>query len=95
MKISSSERIEESHENLHQAASDTRLRAAPQRAVDRTARWGEATGAAIINVVVQQLLNMLEVSVCIVTIDSMGCQKNIAKTIVKCGADYALSVKKN
>ena len=44
---------------------------------------------------IPQLLNMLEVSGCVVTIDAMGCQKKIAKTIVKRGADYALSVKKN
>ena len=38
---------------------------------------------------------MLEVSGCIVTIDAMGCQKEIATTIIESGADYALSVKKN
>lgn len=44
---------------------------------------------------IPKLLNMLEVSGCIVTIDAMGCQKEIAKTIAKGGADYVLSVKKN
>ena len=41
------------------------------------------------------LLSMLEVSGCIGTIDAMGCQKEIATTIIESGADYALSVKKN
>ena len=44
---------------------------------------------------IPKLLNMLEVSGCIVTIDAMGCQKEIAATIIENGADYALSVKKN
>ena len=44
---------------------------------------------------IPRLLNMLEVSGCIITIDAMGCQKKIAKTIIRGGADYALSVKKN
>jgi len=44
---------------------------------------------------IPRLLNMLEVSGCIVTIDAMGCQKEIATTIIDSGADYVLSVKKN
>ena len=44
---------------------------------------------------IPQLLSMLEVSGCIVTIDAMGCQKEIAATIVERGADYVLSAKKN
>ena len=38
---------------------------------------------------------MLELSGCIVTIDAMGCQKEIARTITESGADYALSLKRN
>ena len=38
---------------------------------------------------------MLELSGCIVAIDAMGCQKEIAQTIVKGGADYLLAVKEN
>jgi len=41
------------------------------------------------------LLDMLEVSGCIVTIDAMGCQTDIATKIVEKGADYVLSVKGN
>ena len=38
---------------------------------------------------------MLEVAGCIVTIDAIGCQKGIAKTITEQGGDYVLAVKKN
>ena len=44
---------------------------------------------------IPQLLEMLELSGCIVTIDAMGCQKNIAQGIVDRGADYLLAVKEN
>lgn len=44
---------------------------------------------------IPELLKVLEVSGCIVTIDAMGCQKEIAKTIVDQGADYLLALKKN
>jgi len=41
------------------------------------------------------LLDMLTLSGCIVTIDAMGCQKDIARKIIKKEADYALALKKN
>ena len=44
---------------------------------------------------IPRLLRMLEVSGCIVTIDAMGCQKEIAAKVVESGADYILSVKNN
>ena len=44
---------------------------------------------------IPKLLRMLELSGCIVTIDAMGCQKEIAGTIAECGADYALALKRN
>lgn len=44
---------------------------------------------------IPQLLCLLDVKGCIVTIDAMGCQKNIASKIVKQGADYILAVKSN
>ncbi|MFV0375850.1 MAG: ISAs1 family transposase, partial [Mangrovibacterium sp.] len=44
---------------------------------------------------IPQLLSLLEVKGCIVTIDAMGCQKSIASKIVKQGADYILAVKGN
>jgi predicted transposase YbfD/YdcC len=44
---------------------------------------------------IPQLLKVLEVSGCIITIDAMGCQKQIAKLIVERGADYVLALKDN
>jgi len=44
---------------------------------------------------IPELLKILAISGCIVTIDAMGTQTNIAKTIVNAGADYVLSVKEN
>lgn len=45
---------------------------------------------------IPQLLDMLEISGCIVTIDAMGCQKKIAKKVVKeKEADYVLALKGN
>jgi predicted transposase YbfD/YdcC len=44
---------------------------------------------------IPQLLRLLELSGCIVTIDAMGCQKEIAQQIVEGGADYVLAVKAN
>ena len=44
---------------------------------------------------IPQLLKMLDVSGCIVTIDAMGCQKKIAQQILSGEADYVLAVKEN
>jgi len=44
---------------------------------------------------VPQLLRVLELSGCIVTIDAIGCQKNIAKEIIEADADYVLALKGN
>jgi len=44
---------------------------------------------------VPELLRVLELSGCIVTIDAMGCQKKIAKEIVESDADYVLALKGN
>jgi predicted transposase YbfD/YdcC len=41
------------------------------------------------------LLDLLELSGCIVTIDAIGCQKEIASRIVDQGADYVLALKSN
>ena len=42
-----------------------------------------------------QLLALLDLRKKIVTIDAMGCQKEIAETIVEAGGDYVLAVKDN
>ena len=44
---------------------------------------------------IPKLLHMLDLTGCIVTIDAMGCQKEIAREIVEVQADYLLAVKKN
>ena len=44
---------------------------------------------------IPELLKILAISGCIVTIDAIGTQTQIAKTIVEAEADYVLSVKEN
>jgi predicted transposase YbfD/YdcC len=44
---------------------------------------------------IPKLLKMLEIAGAIVTIDAMGCQKEIARTVRGEGADYLLSLKAN
>jgi predicted transposase YbfD/YdcC len=57
-----------------------------QRATDR--KSNEITA-------IPRLLKTLQINGCIITIDAMGCQKEIAKTILEQGADYVLAVKDN
>src|SRR6187549_3186966 len=42
---------------------------------------------------VPELLRVLELAGCIVTLDAMGCQKTIAKEIIESDADYVLALK--
>jgi predicted transposase YbfD/YdcC len=44
---------------------------------------------------IPDLLDMLEIKGCIITIDAMGTQKSIAEKIIKNGADYILALKGN
>lgn len=44
---------------------------------------------------IPELLKILEINGCIVTIDAMGCQKEIAAAIVQQEADYVLALKGN
>jgi predicted transposase YbfD/YdcC len=44
---------------------------------------------------VPELLRALELCGCIVTMDAMGCQKNIAREILEADADYVLALKGN
>ena len=44
---------------------------------------------------IPKLLEILEIKGCLVTIDAMGCQRQIAEQIVAQGADYVLAVKDN
>ncbi|ART82247.1 ISAs1 family transposase [Oceanisphaera profunda] len=41
------------------------------------------------------LLKLLDIKGCLISIDAMGCQTNIAKTIINQGGDYLLAVKGN
>lgn len=44
---------------------------------------------------IPERLRLLALNDCIVTIDAMGCQSEIAKQVVEAGADYLLAVKDN
>jgi len=44
---------------------------------------------------IPELLRLLDVSGCLVTIDAMGCQRAIAAQIVQHGGDYVLALKRN
>jgi predicted transposase YbfD/YdcC len=44
---------------------------------------------------IPELLKLLELKGCIVTIDAMGCQKEIAERIIDQGGDYVLALKGN
>lgn len=45
--------------------------------------------------VIPELLELIDIKGGIVTIDAMGCQKEIAKKIIAKDADYVLAVKDN
>jgi predicted transposase YbfD/YdcC len=67
--------------------------------------WASANGLALGQTKVEEksneitaipkLLQLLELAGCLVTIDAMGCQKEIARQIVDAQADYLLAVKQN
>jgi predicted transposase YbfD/YdcC len=44
---------------------------------------------------IPQLLELLEIKGCIITIDAMGCQKEIARTVIEAEADYIFTLKDN
>src|SRR5262249_21968189 len=44
---------------------------------------------------IPKLLELLDISGCIITIDAMGCQKKIAENIINKDANYVLAVKGN
>lgn len=79
--------------------------ASSKSAIHMVSAWATANQISLGQVVVDQksneitaipkLLEMLEISGCLVTIDAMGCQTEIARQIVAGGADYVLAVKGN
>jgi len=74
-------------------------------AIDMVSAWASANRVVLGQVKVDdksneitaipQLLQVLEIRGCIVTIDAMGCQTNIAETIVNKEAEYVLALKDN
>jgi predicted transposase YbfD/YdcC len=67
--------------------------------------WAEGNGLALGQLkvadksneitAVPELLRVLELAGCIVTLDAMGCQKKIAQEIIEADADYVLALKGN
>jgi predicted transposase YbfD/YdcC len=76
-----------------------------QRAMHMVSAWANANRLSLGQVAtaeksneitaIPELLALLELKGCIVTIDAMGCQTAIAERIVAQGADYVLAVKDN
>jgi predicted transposase YbfD/YdcC len=76
-----------------------------QAAIDMVSAWATANRLVLGQVKVTEksneitamprLLEALEISGCIVTIDAMGCQTDIAQTIVDREAEYVLALKDN
>src|SRR5271170_4029576 len=79
--------------------------ASSKSAIHMVSAWATANDISLGQVVVDdksneitaipKLLEILDVSGCLVTIDAMGCQTQIAADIVAGGADYVLAVKDN
>ena len=79
--------------------------ASGKAAIHMVSAWATANQISLGQVVVEaksneitaipKLLEMLEISGCLVTIDAMGCQTEIAREIVAAEADYVLAVKGN
>lgn len=80
-------------------------RANGKQAIHLVSAWAVANGVSLGQVKVDdksneitaipELLSLLEIKGCLVTIDAMGCQRDIAQKIVDAGADYLLAVKGN
>jgi predicted transposase YbfD/YdcC len=80
-------------------------RAGSKSAIHMVSAWATANHISLGQVVVDaksneitaipKLLEILDISGCLVTIDAMGCQKEIAQKIVDQKADYVLAVKDN
>ena len=79
--------------------------ASSKSAIHMVSAWATANQISLGQVVVEEksneitaipkLLQILEISGCLVTIDAMGCQTEIAQAIVDAKADYVLAVKGN
>lgn len=79
--------------------------ATDQSALHIVSAWASGAGVALGQVRVDEksneitaipkLLELLEIKGCIVTIDAMGCQKEIARKVIERGGDYVLGLKGN
>src|SRR5215212_6700392 len=79
--------------------------ASSKSAIHMVSAWATANHISLGQIVVDQksneitaiprLLELLDVSGCLVTIDAMGCQAEIAGKIIEGKADYVLAVKAN
>lgn len=79
--------------------------ASSKAAIHMVRAWATANHISLGQIVVDEksneitaipkLLEILALSGALVTIDAMGCQREIAEQIVACGADYVLAVKEN
>jgi len=80
-------------------------KASEKASVHIVSAWAVSTGLVLGQVKVDdksneitaipQLLHLLDITGCIVMIDAMGCQKEIARQIVEQGGDYLLGLKDN
>lgn len=80
-------------------------KASSKAAIHMVSAWATANHISLGQVVVDaksneitaipELLKMLEISGALVTIDAMGCQTEIAQTIIDGGAHYVLATKRN
>lgn len=74
-------------------------------AIHLVSAWSSASGLTLGQIrtadksneitAIPELLAMLDIGSAVITIDAMGCQHDIATTIIANGADYVLSVKDN
>jgi predicted transposase YbfD/YdcC len=79
--------------------------ASSKAAIPMVSAWATANHISLGQVVVDEksneitaipkLLRLLELAGCLVTIDAMGCQTEVAREVVAAGADYVLAVKGN
>jgi len=76
-----------------------------ERGIHLVSAWADTLGLVLAQVKTQeksneitaipQLLSVLDLAGCIVTIDAMGCQKQIAADIIQREGDYVLALKEN
>jgi len=74
-------------------------------AIHMVSAWGAANGVVLGQIktkeksneitAIPELLNVLDINGCVITIDAMGCQKAITKKVINKGADYVIAVKEN